>query len=71
MIGPGEDDPVLTPKEAAAYARVHVQTLMNAALQREVASIQRVRRGRRFFRKSAIDAWLKRHETRPRRDFRT
>lgn len=49
---------LLTTKEAAAYARKHEDTLLTAARQGEVQSLQRVPHGPRLYRREWLDSWL-------------
>lgn len=62
-----EEDPVLTVHEAAAYVRMHPQTVRKAAREREVTCMKRGRYGRMRFRRSALDAWLRTFEVKARR----
>jgi hypothetical protein len=47
----------LTTREAAAYAGVSVNALQRAAGLGDVHSEQRCHGGKRFFRRSDLDAW--------------
>ena len=52
-------DELLTPREAAAYLKVAVQTLYDWVSERKVP-VERAGRALRF-RRSDLDTWLKRH----------
>lgn len=58
-------DPVYDIHAAAEYCGGrHCQTLRRAVRQRELACIRRGRRGHLYFRRSHLEAWLRRHEVR-------
>lgn len=59
------DDPVFDTSGACQYlGGLHPQTVRRQVALRELACIRRGRRGRLYFRRSHLDAWLKRHEVR-------
>lgn len=61
----GDLDPVLDIHAAAVYCGgLHVQTVRKAVRLRELACIRRGRRGHLYFRRSMLDAWLRRYEVR-------